>query len=149
MTLGKDACATSRRISRTLQLPTSLRETHRDGVLVAPARLADLPPKPGVELTQMRYEYWPDALEQTIRYAAAQANTPVYVTESGIATDDDDRRIEYIRRSLDGVKNCLRDKIDVRGYIHWSLLDNFEWLEDYRPKFGPGGRRPRHTKTHH
>jgi beta-glucosidase len=96
----------------------------------------DLPPEPGVELTQMRYEYWPDALEQTIRYAAAQANAPVYVTESGIATDDDDRRIEYIRRSLDGIKNCLRDKIDVRGYIHWSLLDNFEWLEGYRPKFG-------------
>ena len=96
----------------------------------------DLPPEPGVELTQMGYEFWPESLEQTIRYAYAQANVPIYVTENGISTEDDSRRIEYIDRALAGVRNCLADKIDVRGYIHWSLLDNFEWLEGYRPKFG-------------
>ena len=37
---------------------------------------------------------------------------------------------------LTGVRSCLADKIDIRGYIHWSLLDNFEWLEGCRPKFG-------------
>jgi beta-glucosidase len=101
---------------------------------VGPAK--DLPPEPGVERTQMGYEFWPEALEQTIRYASAQAKVPVYVTENGIGTEDDTRRIEYIKRALAGVRNCLRDGIDVRGYIHWSLLDNFEWMLGYRPKFG-------------
>jgi beta-glucosidase len=96
----------------------------------------DLPPEPGAELTQMGYEFWPEALEQTIRYAAAQAKVPVYVTENGIGTEDDTRRVEYIRRALAGVQKCLADGIDVRGYIHWSLLDNFEWNFGYRPKFG-------------
>ena len=96
----------------------------------------DLPPEPGVELTQMGYEFWPEALEQTIRYAAAQAKVPVYVTENGIGTDDDTRRIEYIKRALAGVQKCRADGVDVRGYVHWSLLDNFEWIFGYRPTFG-------------
>jgi beta-glucosidase len=96
----------------------------------------DLPVDPGVELTQMGYEFWPEALEQTIRYAAAQANVPVYVTENGIGTNDDTRRIEYIKRALAGVQKCLADGVDVRGYVHWSLLDNFEWIFGYRPTFG-------------
>ena len=96
----------------------------------------DLPPESGVELTQMGYEFWPEALEQTIRYAAARAKVPVYVTENGVATEDDTRRIEYIKRAVAGVQRCLADGIDVRGYVHWSLLDNFEWIFGYRPKFG-------------
>jgi len=96
----------------------------------------DVPPDKGAELTQMGYEFWPEALEQTIRYAAAQTKVPVYVTENGIGTEDDTRRVEYIKRAVAGVANCLRDKIDVRGYIHWSLLDNFEWNFGFRPKFG-------------
>jgi beta-glucosidase len=96
----------------------------------------DLPPEKGVEVTQMGYEFWPEALEQTIRYASQQAKVPVYVTENGISTEDDTRRIEYIRRALAGVQHCLDDGVDVRGYIHWSLLDNFEWMLGFRPKFG-------------
>jgi beta-glucosidase len=96
----------------------------------------DLGPEPGAELTQMGYEFWPEALEACIRYAAGRVNVPIYVTENGIATEDDSRRIEYTRRALSGVLNCLDDRIDVRGYIHWSLLDNFEWIFGYRPHFG-------------
>lgn len=96
----------------------------------------DLPPEPGVELTQMGYEFWPEALGETIRYAAAQSKVPVYVTENGIGTEDDTRRIEYVRRALVSVQKCMSDGIEVRGYIHWSLLDNFEWMLGYRPKFG-------------
>ena len=96
----------------------------------------DLPPEAGVELTQTGYEFWPEALEQTIRFAASRAKVPVYVTENGVATEDDTRRVEYIRRALAGVQKCLADGIDVRGYFHWSLLDNFEWNFGYRPKFG-------------
>jgi len=75
-------------------------------------------------------------LEHTIRYAAQKTGVPIMVTENGIATDDDARRVEYIRRALAGVQRCLDDKIDVRGYIHWSLIDNFEWNSGFKPKFG-------------
>jgi len=96
----------------------------------------DAGPEPGVELTQMGYEFWPDALEACLRYARARVPVPIYVTENGVSTEDDSRRVEYIRRALAGVRNCLADGIDVRGYIHWSLLDNFEWIMGYHPKFG-------------
>ena len=99
----------------------------RDGVL---------PPPEGSERTQMGYEFYPEALEATIRQAARISGCPVVVTENGIGTEDDTRRIEYTRRALEGVQRAIKDGIDVRGYIHWSMLDNFEWLEGYRPKFG-------------
>jgi beta-glucosidase len=95
-----------------------------------------LGPEPGVETTLMGYEFWPQALEATIRQASAIARVPVIVTESGIGTDKDDRRVEYVRRALNGVSRCIRDGIDVRGYFYWSLLDNFEWTSGYRPTFG-------------
>ena len=84
----------------------------------------------------MGYEFHPEALEHTIRLAARISGCPVIVTENGIGTEDDTRRIAYTRRALEGVLRCLADGIDVRGYIHWSMMDNFEWLEGYRPKFG-------------
>jgi beta-glucosidase len=95
----------------------------------------ELPPK-GAELTQMGYEFYPESLERTIRYASKETGVPVIVTENGVATEDDRKRIEYIRRALAGVNRCIADGIDVRGYIHWSLLDNFEWIYGYMPKFG-------------
>ena len=95
-----------------------------------------LGPEAGVELTQMAYEFWPEALEATIRYASAATGLPVIVTENGIATGDDTRRIAYIEQALRGVAACLRDGLDVRGYTYWSALDNFEWKAGYRPTFG-------------
>lgn len=83
----------------------------------------------------MGYEFSPEALETCLRYAAERASVPTYITENGIATEDDTRRVEYIQRALAGVRSCLAGGIDVRGYIHWSLLDNFEWIFGYRPKF--------------
>ncbi|HTT97901.1 MAG TPA: family 1 glycosylhydrolase [Rhizomicrobium sp.] len=95
-----------------------------------------LPPPENAERTQMGYEFYPEALEACIRQAARISGCPVIVTENGIGTEDDTRRIEYTRRALEGVLRAIKDGIDVRGYIHWSMLDNFEWLEGYRPKFG-------------
>ena len=89
-----------------------------------------------MELTQMGYEFWPEALETVIREAHVVAGIPVVVTENGIATEDDSRRQEYIRRALHGVANCLNDGIDVRGYFYWSAFDNYEWTMGYRPRFG-------------
>ncbi len=95
-----------------------------------------LPSEDGVATTQMGYEFWPEALGATIRRAAGVTGLPVYVTENGIGTDDDARRIEYVTRALAGVRACLDDGLDVRGYFYWSLLDNFEWVLGYGPTFG-------------
>ncbi|HVV66318.1 MAG TPA: family 1 glycosylhydrolase [Rhizomicrobium sp.] len=100
------------------------------------AKDALVPPDNSAEKTQMGYEFYPEALEACIRKAAKVSACPVIVTENGIGAQDDARRIEYTRRALEGVRNCLVDGIDVRGYMHWSMMDNFEWLEGYRPKFG-------------
>jgi beta-glucosidase len=96
----------------------------------------DLPPPKDAELTQTGWEFYPEALEHTIRYAAQKTGVPIMVTENGIATDNDERRIQYIQRALAGVQRCLDDHVDVRGYIHWSLIDNFEWNSGFKPKFG-------------
>ena len=95
-----------------------------------------LPPQADVELTQMGYEFWPEALEATIRHAIAVSGLPVLVTENGIGTTDDARRIAYVQRALRGVLNCLEDGLEVRGYTYWSAFDNFEWSLGYRPTFG-------------
>lgn len=96
----------------------------------------DLPPEPGVELTQMGYPYSPESVAAVIRMVAEHSPRPIYVTENGVATEDDTRRVEFIDRAIAGVQGCVRDGIDLRGYIHWSLLDNWEWFSGYRPKFG-------------
>jgi len=96
----------------------------------------DLPPPSGAELTQMGYEFYPECVEGVVRYAAKEARVPIYVTENGVATDDDRRRIEYYRRALTSLKRAIDDGADVRGYVCWSLLDNWEWMFGYAPKFG-------------
>jgi beta-glucosidase len=91
----------------------------------------------GVALTQMGYEYWPPALEAVIRRAwDVTGGTPLLVTENGIGTDSDTERIAFVSDALAGVRRCLDDGIDVRGYVYWSLLDNFEWALGYAPTFG-------------
>jgi beta-glucosidase len=95
-----------------------------------------LGPAEGVPALQMGYEYWPQALETTIRRAIEVAGTPVYVTENGIGTADDDQRVQYVTEALHRVRRCLDDGLDVRGYFYWSLLDNFEWALGYHPTFG-------------
>lgn len=97
----------------------------------------DLGPEQDVPVLVMGYEYWPRSLEATIRRAwEVTGHIPVLVTENGIGTDDDDQRITYVRTALEGVGNCLDDGIDVVGYTYWSLLDNFEWVFGYGPRFG-------------
>ncbi len=93
-------------------------------------------PEAGVETLDMGYEYWPRALEASIRHAAEVTGCPVYVTENGIGTTDDAQRVRYVTEALEGLGRCLDDGLDVRGYFYWSLLDNFEWAFGYRPRFG-------------
>jgi beta-glucosidase len=91
----------------------------------------------GVELTAMGYEFWPQALAGALRRAAeATGGRPLYVTETGIATDDDSRRAAYIEQAVAAVRSAIESGIDVRGFIYWSALDNFEWHLGYAPRFG-------------
>ena len=97
----------------------------------------DVGPEPGMRTTLMGYEFYPESLEETIRRAWAYTDgVPIVVTENGIGTDEDDERIEYVQRALEGVLRAIADGIDVRGYTYWSLLDNFEWALGYGPTFG-------------
>ena len=86
--------------------------------------------------TLMGWAYRPDALAIALRHTKdVVGDVPLIVTENGIATGDDERRIEYTTGALNGVLDALDDGLDIRGYIHWSLLDNFEWGR-WHPTFG-------------
>ena len=79
----------------------------------------------------------PQALGAAVRHAAGMLpGTPLLVTENGIATADDDDRIAFTDEALRSLSAAIADGADVRGYVHWSLLDNFEWMLGYRPTFG-------------
>ena len=95
-----------------------------------------LPPPSDVEMTGAGYEFYPQALGGTIRLAHERIGRPIYVTESGIATNDDARRVAFLDGALAQVRQCLDDGIDVRSFICWSLLDNFEWTKGYQERFG-------------
>jgi beta-glucosidase len=78
----------------------------------------------------------PDSLEMAVRHATeVTQGVPILVTENGIATGDDTERIRYTDAALRGLHSAIADGIDVRGYLHWSLLDNFEWGH-WEPTFG-------------
>jgi beta-glucosidase len=95
-----------------------------------------LPPRDGSATMQTGWEVYPEALDHTVRLAAEHARVPVLVTENGMATDDDDARIAYTCAALEGLARCVADGIDVRGYLHWTLLDNFEWTAGFSKTFG-------------
>ena len=96
----------------------------------------DLPAPKGAELTQSGMEFYPECVEHVVRYASKAAGVPIIVTENGIATEDDTRRVEYYQRAVAGVKRAIDDGVDVRGYVAWSLMDNFEWQSGFTPKYG-------------
>lgn len=95
-----------------------------------------LPAPDGAEMTQMDYEFYPEALEHVIRRVHEDFKGDLIVTENGVAVSDDSRRVEFIRRALQGVENCVKDGIPVKGYCHWSLMDNFEWQKGFGMTFG-------------
>ena len=95
-----------------------------------------LPNPDGAELTQMNYEFYPEALEHVLRKVAKDFHGDLYVTENGIATADDTRRVAFIDTALKGIVSCINDGLPVKSYFHWSLLDNFEWQKGYSMTFG-------------
>ncbi len=61
---------------------------------------------------------------------------PVYITENGIADARDVYREKFIKEHLKWVQQAIQEGVDIRGYLYWSLLDNFEWSEGFWPRFG-------------
>ena len=95
-----------------------------------------VPAPKDVERTLTEWEYYPAALGEAVRHAAERVpGVPLLITENGIATGDDERRISYTAAALQGLQAAMDDGADVRGYLHWSALDNYEW-GSYRPTFG-------------
>jgi beta-glucosidase len=86
-------------------------------------------------LTETGWEVYPKGFEDVLR-AAALAEVPIVVTENGTAETDDRRKIAFMKDHLRVVLRLVREGVDLRGYFWWSLMDNYEWLEGLRPRFG-------------
>src|SRR5262249_28277011 len=99
---------------------------------------ACLPPlDPQSCVPMMGYEvYVPGIYDQLRALSARWPGLPLVLTESGLATAVGERRAQHIVRTLEQVSRARADGVDVRGYYHWSLVDNFEWLSGFAPRFG-------------
>jgi beta-glucosidase len=107
----------------------------------APLRFAPRPP-----LTAMGWEVEARGLEELLLATHRRTNLPLVVTENGAAYSDEHRaadgsiddqdRITYLRDHIAAVERARAGGADVRAYVAWTLLDNFEWAEGYTKKFG-------------
>lgn len=104
-----------------------------------------VPHPPGHPRTAFNWPIVPDALYWGARFLHERYKLPIVVTENGLSNTDwvdldgkvrDPQRIDYTRRYLLGLRRAASEGVDVRGYFHWSLLDNFEWAEGYNQRFG-------------
>lgn len=93
----------------------------------------------------------PDSLEQLLRRLAVLGQ-PIHITECGLPDADDDQRPRFLISHLAAVQRAIQAGVPVRGFFHWTLVDNFEWAEGWRLRFGlieldpaTQARRPRHS----
>ncbi|MBI1885657.1 MAG: glycoside hydrolase family 1 protein [Chloroflexi bacterium] len=100
-----------------------------------PVGVEAVPPSEDAERSVMGWEVYPEGLYYCL-LRLKRYGIPVYVTENGISTEDDQQRCRYILRHLREVHRAIGDGVDVRSYLHWSLVDNFEWAEGYGQWFG-------------
>ncbi len=86
---------------------------------------------------EMGYEFYAPGMYEILRDMSARFPAlPLVVTEAGIATERGERRAENVVRILEQIGRARDEGVDVRGYYHWSLYDNFEWAEGFGPRFG-------------
>lgn len=90
---------------------------------------------PGRPVTDMGWSADPSWM-RTVLNELRDLGKPVYITENGLATGDDDWRSRYITETLANVLLAIGDGVDVRGYFHWTNTDNFEWARGYATRFG-------------
>jgi len=102
--------------------------------LVGPDGLRPVPE--GAPVNDLGWELYPESLANVVRYAAEVAGVPVLVTEHGVATADDALRVAHTDAALAALAQVVADGVDLRGYLHWTLLDEYEWFAGYRVTFG-------------
>jgi len=95
-----------------------------------------LPPPAGAPVNYSGAEVYPPSLAGAVRYAHAATGLPIMVTEHGVGTTDDTIRAALIPAALTELKKAMDEGVPVKGYCHWSLIDNFEWIFGYKVKFG-------------
>jgi beta-glucosidase len=95
-----------------------------------------VPPPTGSPRNFSGSEVYPASLAGAVRYAYKVTGVPIIVTEHGVGTDDDTIRSTLIPAALAELQRAMNDGVPVKGYVHWSLLDNFEWIFGYKPHFG-------------
>lgn len=95
------------------------------------------PLDPSYCVPSMGYEHHPQGLETVLlAFSKRYPGLPLLVSESGIGTELGERRAENVVRALESIQSAKKKGVDVRGYFHWSLYDNFEWAEGFTPRFG-------------
>ena len=95
-----------------------------------------LPPPAGVMRNDAGQEASPDVLPAVVRDAWTHARVPILVSEHGIEAADDGLRVQHLPACVAALHGVLAQGVPLLGYIHWSLMDNFEWRSGYRPRFG-------------
>jgi beta-glucosidase/6-phospho-beta-glucosidase/beta-galactosidase len=87
------------------------------------------------EVTDMGWEIFPQGIFDTIM-DFSDYHKPIYITENGLASTNDDRRCRFLIAYLQEIYHAIQTGANVKGYFHWSLTDNFEWEKGFGPKFG-------------
>jgi beta-glucosidase len=95
-----------------------------------------LPPPKGATLTLSGGEIYAPSLANACRYAYSQAKVPILVTEHGAATKDDRIRATLIRQALPELLRAMDEGVPIKGYIHWTLIDNWEFVSGYQGEHG-------------
>lgn len=87
------------------------------------------------EISDLGWELYPEGIYHVLK-KVKKFGKPVYITENGLADANDTKRAKFIREHLIWVAKAISEGVDVCGYFHWSLLDNFEWDKGFWPRFG-------------
>ena len=92
---------------------------------------------PDAPVSPLGYGIWAEGVGRVLdRLHAEVPGTPLLVAEYGIGTDDDEQRAAYLRDGLDIIATAIDGGVDVRGFFHWTGIDNYEWLHGYDVAFG-------------
>lgn len=89
----------------------------------------------GHQVTDMGWGIHPEGIERVL-LNLKKFHKPIYITENGLADAKDEKREKFVKDHLFFVHKAIGQDADVRGYLYWSLLDNFEWQHGFWPKFG-------------
>jgi beta-glucosidase len=94
------------------------------------------PDPPEVARSDMGWRIYPKGIYYALKDLSKRYRKPIYILENGIADAKDVFRKDYVLRHLKFISKAISEKVDVRGYFYWSLIDNYEWAEGFGPKFG-------------